>query len=75
MFLYGTDNKTLRAWPIDTIKSVMYSPKGTGERPDRIEMAIYLVDGSVVWLHGREASGIWSKIMKTGIGAWRSGKK
>ena len=75
MFLYGTDNQTQRAWPIDRIKSVMYSPKGKGERPDRIELAVYMLDSSVVWFHGREASGIWAQIVKKGIGAGRSGKK
>ena len=75
MFLYGTDNKTLRAWPIETIKSMMYSPKGRGERPERVELAVYLQDGTVVWFHGREASGIWANIVKKGIGAGRSGKK
>ena len=75
MFLYGTDNQTLRAWPVERIKSIMYSPKGRGERPDRIELAVYMLDSSVVWFHGREAQGIWSKIMKTGIGSGRPGKK
>ena len=75
MFLYGTDNKTLRAWPVETIKSMMYSPRGKGEHPERIELAVYLQDSTGVWFHGREASGIWAKIVKNGIGVVRSGKK
>ena len=75
MFLYGTDNQTLRAWPVETIKSVMYSPKGKGERPERIELAVYMQDSSVVWFHGSEARGIWAQIVKKGIGAARPGKK
>jgi len=68
MFVFGTDGDTLRAWPIHTIKSVTFNPKGSGRSAGHAELAIHLLDGSVAWLRGAEAEGVWKKIAAQGFG-------
>lgn len=68
MFVFGTDGGTLRAWPIHTIKSVTYNPKGSGPSAGNPELAIHFVDGSISWLRGAEAAAIWAAISAKGIG-------
>ncbi len=68
MFVFGTDGGTLRAWPIHTIKSVTYNPKGSGPAAGSPELAIHFVDGSISWLRGAEAAAVWAAIEAKGIG-------
>jgi hypothetical protein len=68
MFIFGTDGDRLRAWPVHTIKSVTFNPKGSGHSAGQAELAIHLMDGSVAWLRGAEAEGAWKKIAAQGFG-------
>ena len=68
MFVFGTDGDTLRAWPIHTIKSVTFNPKGSGSSGGRAELAIHLLDGGVAWLRGAEAETAWKLITAQGFG-------
>jgi hypothetical protein len=68
MFVFGTDGDTLRAWPIHTIKSVTFNPKGSGQSGGKAELAIHLLDGSVAWLRGPEAEATWKRISAEGFG-------
>ena len=68
MFVFGTDGDTLRAWPIHTIKSVTFNPRGSGPSAGRAELAIHLMDGGVAWLRGAEAEATWKKIAALGFG-------
>lgn len=68
MFIYGTEGTTLRAWPLHSIKSVSFHPKGSGLEGAHPELAIHLTDGSIAWLRGAEAEGVWKQICANGIG-------
>lgn len=68
MFIYGTEGTTHRAWPIQSVKSVSFLPKGSGPEHAGPELAIHLTDGSIAWLRGAEAEAVWKQICERGIG-------
>jgi hypothetical protein len=68
MFIYGTEGTTLRAWPLHSIKSLSFHPKGSGPEHPGPELAIHLTDGSIAWLRGAEAEVVWKQICAQGIG-------
>lgn len=68
MFVFGTDGDTQRAWPLHTISSITYHPKGSPKAEGKPELAIHLTNDTVVWLRGDEAAAVWEKIMAQGYG-------
>ena len=68
MFVFGTDGDTLRAWPVHTIKTLTYHPKGSGPSGGKPELAIHLNDGNISWLRGTEAIEVWKQVTVAGLG-------